>query len=176
MSIPVNPPPYSRIPARFANDAELRPYFESLRTILYQLWQRTGGSSDAIEALQADEPFDAGISGASFINLLEEFENTDAISDHYRPLHPATEAVPVVSVSSAYTTTGSAVIIATAALTITLNASPDDQEEVAIQRATTAGPVVVSGTINGDTSYHMVGNYESKVFRYVLASAEWIIL
>ncbi len=46
----VNPPPQTRIPKEFLEKPELRTFFEQNRQILFQLWQRTGGGTDDIEA------------------------------------------------------------------------------------------------------------------------------
>lgn len=46
----VNPPPQLRIPRAFQNDIEVRSFFEQQQTILFQLWQKTGGSSDSVAA------------------------------------------------------------------------------------------------------------------------------
>ncbi|MCZ6897643.1 MAG: hypothetical protein O7D95_02890 [Betaproteobacteria bacterium] len=46
----VNPPPTIRIPKQFLEDPETRSFFEQLRTIQFQLWQRTGGGTDSVEA------------------------------------------------------------------------------------------------------------------------------
>lgn len=52
MSTRVNPPPQVRIPRAFYNDPEVRAFFEEQRTILFQLWKRTGGSRDAVAGKQ----------------------------------------------------------------------------------------------------------------------------
>jgi hypothetical protein len=52
MATKVNPPPQLRIPPKIFADPELRPYFEAFNTILFQLWKRTGGSSDAVAGKQ----------------------------------------------------------------------------------------------------------------------------
>lgn len=52
MSVKVNPPPQVRIPDQFARDQEVRSFFEQQRTILFQLWQRTGGSRDNVAGRQ----------------------------------------------------------------------------------------------------------------------------
>lgn len=48
MSIQVNPPPALRIPQQFNSDVEVRGFFEQQRTILFQLWNRTGGNIDLV--------------------------------------------------------------------------------------------------------------------------------
>ena len=52
MAVIVNPPPQLRIPEKFFNDPVSRAFFEQMRTILFQLWQRTGGSFDAVSGKQ----------------------------------------------------------------------------------------------------------------------------
>ena len=52
MSIQVNPPPQVRLPDKIFNDPELRGFFESWQTILFQLWNRTGGSTDTVAGKQ----------------------------------------------------------------------------------------------------------------------------
>lgn len=51
MTVNVNPPPRPRIPAAFEKDREVRAYIEQLQTIIFQLYQRTGGDSDDISNL-----------------------------------------------------------------------------------------------------------------------------
>ena len=57
---PVNPPPQLQIPKRFINDREAVAFFDQQRTILFQLWQRTGGSSD--------NSSDSNLSGVNILN------------------------------------------------------------------------------------------------------------
>lgn len=46
----VNPPPRLRIPpSLIRGDIEARAYLEQLNTILFQLWNRTGGGEDIID-------------------------------------------------------------------------------------------------------------------------------
>jgi hypothetical protein len=45
----VNPPPRPRLPKAFLNDPEVRGYVEQLQTIIFQLYQRTGGEDDTID-------------------------------------------------------------------------------------------------------------------------------
>lgn len=52
MSVNVNPPPQLRIPRAFIEDREVRAFFEAQRTILFQLWNRTGGEFDNVAAKQ----------------------------------------------------------------------------------------------------------------------------
>ncbi len=52
MANKVNPPPILRIPENFFSDPKTRGFFEEIRTILFQLWVRTGGSRDAVAGQQ----------------------------------------------------------------------------------------------------------------------------
>jgi len=48
----VNPPPILKRPRDFIADNEKNPYFRDIETILFQLWNRTGGDNDKIEDTQ----------------------------------------------------------------------------------------------------------------------------
>lgn len=48
-STKVNPPPLLRRPPEFFSDLEKSAYFKGIETILFQLWNRTGGNNDKIE-------------------------------------------------------------------------------------------------------------------------------
>lgn len=47
----VNPPPQIRIPRELQGSAEVRNFFESINTVLRQLWVRSGGEVDSLEEL-----------------------------------------------------------------------------------------------------------------------------
>lgn len=46
--VAVNPPPHLQMPAEFLSDKAKRDYFQQLEFILWQLFERTGGGSDAV--------------------------------------------------------------------------------------------------------------------------------
>ena len=48
-TIKVNPPPLLKRPPKFFTEAEEKAYFQGIETILFQLWNRTGGNNDKIE-------------------------------------------------------------------------------------------------------------------------------
>lgn len=80
----------------------------------------------------------------------------------------------VESIASAYTTAGDQTLICTAALTVTLNNIPADNEQVTIKR--TNGEVIIdagSKTIDGDATYTMLVDYEGVDIVYVAATDEW---
>lgn len=47
----VNPPPMLRIPKAFLSDPAVRAFVEQQNTIMFQLWERTGGNNDFISEL-----------------------------------------------------------------------------------------------------------------------------
>lgn len=48
MAIEVNPPPLLRIPRKFLEDPEIRAFIDQQNTIIFQLWNRTGGNVDFV--------------------------------------------------------------------------------------------------------------------------------
>ncbi len=52
MAISVDPPPENRIPEEFLKNLATRKFFEQQQRILFQLWKRTGGSSDNVAGSQ----------------------------------------------------------------------------------------------------------------------------
>lgn len=53
MSRPVNPPPQLQIPRMFRGDREAVAFFDQQRTILRQLYDRTGGATDSVADLDS---------------------------------------------------------------------------------------------------------------------------
>jgi len=53
MTRPVNPPPQLQIPRMFRGDREAVAFFDQQRTILRQLYDRTGGATDSIADLDS---------------------------------------------------------------------------------------------------------------------------
>jgi hypothetical protein len=113
------------------------------------------------------------ISGASLSDeLVEELEADLSTINPYQPVEFVS-----VQTSDDYTTTGlESLVIATSSITVTLNAAPDDLERVSIKRATTAGTVVISGAIDGDTVYNMTQNYEGLDLIFSVDAGEWLII
>ncbi len=55
MSIKENPPQQLKIPRAFIGDRESLAFFDQLRTILDQLYDRTGGAIDAVGSTDSQE-------------------------------------------------------------------------------------------------------------------------
>lgn len=120
----VNPPPQFRRPQKINADKELRPYFEKLEWLLFQLWTRTGGNDDTVQ--------DTSVSQVDTDGLFGLFGRIAAL-----------ELRNIVPTAVDYTTIGSDIVICTDALTVLLNDEPKDQEMVTIKR--TEGAVIVNG-------------------------------
>lgn len=55
MTRPVNPPPQLQIPRQFLSDPEARAFFDQQRTILFQLWQKSGGATDPMDSIGQED-------------------------------------------------------------------------------------------------------------------------
>lgn len=153
MAVKVNPPPQVRIPRRFFEDPETRPYFEQVQNILFQLWNRTGGSNDDItdlgnEQVDTDNLF-------ALIGDVEEIQSEQGFSDECATF--IQEPVNVVTTAVNYTTLGTEVVNCTDAVTVTLNAEPDNQEATTV--VITNGDVTIEGNgrdVMGDTDVTVI--------------------
>jgi hypothetical protein len=52
MAVSVNPPPQLKIPKAFLQDREVRAFIQQQNTILFQLYNRSGGSNDSVSSLE----------------------------------------------------------------------------------------------------------------------------
>jgi hypothetical protein len=143
------------MPREFAEQPRIRGYFEQLQTIIFQLWQRTGGEVDLINESNQDNVEFSNIVGVDFVedNLLH-----------------------VAVVDADYETRLSQIVVCTVPLTVTLNTEPDEQERVTIHAM--AGKVVVDGngiTINGNATATMTRPYTTWDLIYILEQNEWVI-
>jgi hypothetical protein len=146
-------PFYLRIPQVFLQNPETRDYFERLNRFANETWTAlTGGTgSDLITETAKKELFPWDITPR--------------------------QTVIYSSVSTAYTTTGyERILIVTSPTTITLNANPADGEIVSVKRRTAAGNVVISGTIDGASSYTILLNNEGVTLMYSVEALEWLII
>lgn len=105
-------------------------------------------------------------------SLIHEFR---LVRTRFDDLYQKITVIPSV-ISANYTTRKNEILICTAELTVTLNPTPKDREKVTVKRNTTAGYTTVSGTIDGDSSFIMVNNYDSFTFVYLAENAEWSVI
>lgn len=133
MAIDVNPPPQVRIPKEFLGNREIRVFFEQNQQILFQLWNRTGGSIDAIDNSEQNiTSSNSRVSrNAARINSLElkEFE--------------------IINTTRSLTTFRNQIIICknTGSINITLDSEAIEGDEVHIKRSSDV--IEVIGQVDG---------------------------
>lgn len=135
MSVIVNPPPQLRIPQKFLEDPEIRSFFEKQQTIIFQLWNRTGGSSDSIASTEEGlTSIGSRVArNAARIHALEKID------------------FDIEIITADFTTERNQIIICnnTSSITVTLDPNAIEEDEVHIKRA--GLPVTVVGSIDGKT-------------------------
>jgi len=185
MAINVNPPPQLRIPKQFLDDPEAREYFKQANTILFQLWQRTGGNNDSISnSEQALTSTGSRVSrNAARIYSLESAgdepdvnnqkinKNSARINNLESLIHEEKELTAATG-----TTSGNQIWTCNNAVAavLTLNTAPADGEDVHITRKD--APLTVSGAISGSTSINFLMKGDSAHLRYSEFNSEWAIL
>ena len=136
MAIKVNPPPGLRIPQEFFKDGETREYFSQLNTIIFQLYNRTGGTDDSIDDSQQNITSSSSrvSRNAARINSLElkEFEIISTTTD------VTAEEFQIILCKN------------TTPITITLDPQALENDEVHIKRRDAS--IEVIGLIDGFTN------------------------
>lgn len=105
-------------------------------------------------------------------------DDLDGLGTELALLTPFPEdQIEVVAVSADFTTTGNQIIICTntAAIDITLNATPSDGEQLHIKKQNT-GRVNVIGDIDGDTKKAIVLRYDAPHLVFTVSAGEWSII
>ncbi len=172
-------------PRQWMEDDEIRPVIEYLNRFLHDLFIRTGGGDDSVSDSDSDI-FDPGIQlvdGEGLEDIddigLEPSLSFDPDDIDLPELdYPSSkDQVEVIGITANYTTTGDQIVVCsnTAAITVTLNANPDDGEQVHIKRQGTA-LVTVSGAIDGDTSKDITFRYDSPHLVFTIDAGEWSII
>lgn len=145
MSVDVNPPPQVKIPDKFLNDPDTRSFFEQQRQILFQLWNRTGGSSDSISSTE-EELTSASSRVARNAARIHALEKVD---------------FDIEIITADFTTNRNQIIICknTASIDVTLDPNAIEEDEVHIKR--TNAVVNVIGSIDGKTQKKINVRYYS---------------
>jgi len=121
---------------------------------LNQLWERTGGPTDAITS-DTEESIATYSWGTPFFDSDTQF----------------------ISTGTDFTTYGNSIIVATSNITITLNPNPINEEKVTVKRATGLGTVTISASaIDGTTNYKLITNYEAAQCIYSSIDNEWYVI
>ena len=135
MAVNVNPPPNLRVPKMFLDDKEARNFFNQQITILFQLWQRTGGTTDTVEDSQQNITSSSSrvSRNAARINSLElkEFEIVTTLIDL------TTERNQIILCKNV------------APITVTLDPQAVEDDEVHIKRR--GEEITILGLIDGET-------------------------
>jgi len=132
----VNPPPQLRVPRAFLKDPEVKSFIEQQNTIIFQLYQRTGGTVDEVENSQQNITSSSSrvSRNAARINSIElkEFE--------------------IVTTTASLTAEEFQIIICknTAPITVTLDPQAIEHDEVHIKRR--GESIEVIGSIDGFTN------------------------
>lgn len=168
MSVSVNPPPQLRIPDKFFNDPDIRPFFEQQNTILFQMWNRTGGSDDAIASLEVGELYESGAESGYIAEIDENIEDLPQI-------YPETITFHGKAVSVSYTALSFEFLAVTAKATISLPENPNDQDQVIVLNVN-GKEVTVDGNgknINDDTKTTSQRKNTNIVYQYFVDLDAW---
>lgn len=140
---------------------EYRRVLEYQNIYLFNVWQFLTGGTGTVELGDLKKE----IAGNEVLSL-------QALSTAIKAL--SKDEIVYYSVSSAHTTSDNEFVRVTAAATITLNANPDDGEEVWVQPSSDV-TVTVSGDINDQTEYKIHRAYDVAHFKYIDDAGEWVI-
>jgi len=182
-----------QLPDRFFDDRgqlteEGEEWFEYDNRWKQSVWSKLGGTDDFIVELQTGELYEPGIQTSNadelidelevsaemqivldLVDRVEELENTD----NSALIAGGLEVITIATGDTAFTTTGNQLIICnnTAALTITLNLTPDDGELVTVIRRDAAISIV--GTLNGSTPTAIPSKNDILDIYNTIAAGEW---
>lgn len=140
---------------------------------------------DRIEFLENE--FKANVDFEERIETLEnELTVSDDIEDRVEELENdisfssvSPEEFEVLTVTASFTTTGNQIIICnnTSAITITLNATPDDGERVYIKKANLGAVTFASAdNIDGAASKAIISRYDCPLVVFTIGVDEWSII
>lgn len=172
--VDVNQPPPLKMPQAFFTDAEVRAYMQQIGQILWQLWRRTGGSTDAVSSTQNRDLYDS----TGYIAALADTEKRiTGVSLETMADARAFHEYRAVSKSSAYTACEYDFVSATSNITVTLPASPCTNCTVIVRNGD-GSIITVDGNgrnINGTATIRSGVKNTSMVFHYFIDSDEWFI-
>ena len=155
MATQVNPPPFLKLPSAFLKDREITAFITQLNTVIFQLYNRTGGVVDTIS--NSEQNITSSSSrvsrNAARINSLElkEFEIVNTLTDL------TAEEFQIIICKN------------TSPISITLDPQAIENDEVHIKRR--GGTVNVIGSIDGFTD--KVINVINYSMHLVFDGADW---
>ena len=171
----VNPPPIAKRPPEFVNDRGGKDaYFRQLEWIVYQLWVRTGAGDDTVNST-ANQQIDTD----SLYSLFSAFQDIESDLDDLSNQTVIPNDRHVAVVTSNYSVSNDDVVICnnTSRITITLPANPDDQQLVAVKRA--SFEIIIDGngkTIDGSDTITVNRKYTTLDIIYTVETDSWHII
>jgi hypothetical protein len=136
-------------------------------------------TADSINNMQQDDDvFQSLNPSASAISALSKrISDLELLTGLMPNLSGFARQLTVISVSADYTSVGNEIIICTntTAITITLNSTANDLDEIKIVRQG-AGLVTVSGPVNGGTEFPLVSRYDAPAMIFTVEAGEYSII
>lgn len=155
MTVKVNPPPSLKIPPSIIKDIEQRQFFEQMRTIMFQMWNRTGGNNDFVSNNEQDNTALASrVSRNSVkINSLEK------------------ESFDVETITADFITSRNQILICrnTTPITVTLDPNAINEDHIHIKRR--GEPITVIGLVDGITP--VIINIDNYSLHVVYDGVDW---
>jgi hypothetical protein len=154
------------IPSRFANDRELRSYYEYLHKHLHDLWVRTGGSEDVIANADVQEKFPWELAA-------KPEETVIGVIDF--PVQVQADSYRAVTVTTNYTSLDFDYINAKSRATITLPEYPKDNSVVIIRNGD-GSEIGLNGNgrlINGFSTGKLRRQGTALTLQYFIDDNEW---
>ena len=156
-------------PRKWLQDPEIGPAVVYLNRFLHDMFLRSGGGNDAI----ADE----GIK-----ELYPWVPSPEDDFNEFKSLFPQVmqngKSFEVIAVTADHTTSGNEILICNNAsiITVTLNATPDDEEEVIIKRRGATVKVAAVKEIDGETNKTIAIRYDSPHLIFTAEANEYSII
>jgi len=152
-------------PAKWVGDPDIGPVVHYLNRFLHDLWIRTGGGSDAIEAQDVAEVYPWPTN-----ELLEE-----TIGFSYPPIEQAANEVRTVTTSVNYTALDGDFINAKANAQITFPEYPNENAVIIVRNGDGSNIKLVGNgkNMNGESTGLITRLGTSIEFHYFIDSDEW---
>ena len=122
----VNPPPALRKPSDWQKNPEIRAYIDAMERIIFQLYQRTGGSTDIINNISSSETFETSVTAGEAQERADDNEQIEDFITHYD-----NELNAIVTITS-YTAVNKDWVEARSRSTIYLDEYADPGDEIIV--------------------------------------------
>lgn len=153
----------------FTLTSQSRYFLEQLFRFNSDMWERTGSSNDSIADESIKELFPW--------HPKEEDDSVSSIN-MFPKISIGGKVFDVIPVTSDHTTTGNEILICnnTIPITITFNATPDDEEEVITKRRDARVMLTSVKGIDGKTNINIITKYNSPHAIYTGEADEYSII